>query len=147
MGVIKPIQYDDSFGVSTRCQPIAVGDVISYLVGCFHEERTAGGTFDIGGPEILTYREMMERFAAIEGRSLLIIPVPVLTPKLSSYWIGFITPIKPSIAMPLIEGLANEVICRDNRIRDLIPMRLTTYDEAVRIALTEESEQARRYGQ
>ena len=133
--------------VSTRCQPIAVGDVISYLVGCLHEERTAGGTFDIGGPEILTYREMMERFAAIEGRHLLIIPVPVLTPKLSSYWIGFITPIKPSIAMPLIEGLANEVICRDNRIRDLIPLRLTPYDEAVRIALAEESEQARRYGQ
>jgi len=130
--------------VSTRCQPIAVNDVISYLVGCLHEERTAGGTFDIGGPEILTYREMMERFAAIEGRSLLIIPVPVLTPKLSSYWIGFITPIKPSIAMPLIEGLANEVICRDNRIRDLIPLRLTPYDEAVRIALAEAGEKTAR---
>jgi len=124
--------------VSTKCQPIAVGDVINYLVGCIHEERTAGGTFDIGGPEILTYREMMERFAAIEGRRLLIIPVPVLTPKLSSYWIGFITPIKPSIAMPLIEGLANEVICLDNRIRELLPFRLTPYDEAVRIALAEE---------
>ena len=70
--------------VSTKCQPIAVDDVINYLVGCLHEERTAGGTFDIGGPEILTYREMMERFAAIEGRKLLIIPVPVLTPRLSS---------------------------------------------------------------
>jgi len=126
--------------VSTKCQPIAVGDVINYLVGCLHEERTAGGTFDIGGPEILTYREMMERFAAIEGRKLFIIPVPVLTPKLSSYWIGFITPIKPSIAMPLIEGLANEVICQDNRIRELLPFRLTPYDEAVLIALTEEEE-------
>jgi len=130
--------------VSTRCQPIAVGDVISYLTGCLHEERTAGGTFDIGGPEIMTYREMMERFAAIERRSLLIIPVPVLTPKLSSYWIGLITPIKASIAMPLIEGLANEVICRDNRIRDLLPFRLTPFDEAVRIALAEEKENARR---
>jgi uncharacterized protein YbjT (DUF2867 family) len=130
--------------VSTRCQPIAVGDVISYLVGCLHEERTAGGIFDIGGPEILTYREMMERFAAIEGRRLLIIPVPVLTPKLSSYWIGFITPIKPSIAMPLIEGLANEVICRDNRIRELLPFRLTPYDEAVRIALDEAKKQSTR---
>ncbi len=129
--------------VSTRCQPIAVGDVINYLTGCLHEERTAGGTFDIGGPEILTYREMMERFAAIEGRGLFIIPVPVLTPKLSSYWIGFITPIKPSIAMPLIEGLSNEVICHDNRIRELLPFRLTPYDEAVRIALSEENEKAR----
>lgn len=130
--------------VSTKCQPIAVGDVINYLTGCLHEERTAGGTFDIGGPEIMSYREMMERFAAIEGRRLLIIPVPVLTPKLSSYWIGFITPIKPSIAMPLIEGLANEVICHDNRIRELLPFRLTPYDEAVRIALAEEKEKTAR---
>lgn len=123
--------------VSTKCQPIAVGDVINYLVGSLHEERTAGGTFDIGGPEIMSYREMMERFAAIEGRRLLIIPVPVLTPKLSSYWIGFITPIKASIAMPLIEGLANEVICRDNRIRELLPFCLTPFAEAVKIALAE----------
>jgi len=124
--------------VDTRCQPIAVDDVIRYLTGCLHEERTTGETFDIGGPEILTYREMMERFAAIEGRWLLIIPVPVLTPQLSSYWVGLITPVKPSIAMPLIEGLANEVVCRENRIRELLPFPLTPYDEAVRIALAEE---------
>lgn len=123
--------------VSTKCQPIAVDDVIHYLAGCLKDERTAGGTFDIGGPEILTYREMMERFAAIEGRKLFIIPVPVLTPKLSSYWVWLITPIKPSISMPLIEGLANEVICRENRIRELLPFRLTPYDEAVRAALNE----------
>lgn len=130
--------------VSTKCQPLAVGDVISYLVGCLHEERTAGDTFDIGGPDVLSYREMLERFAAIEGRRLLIIPVPVLTPKLSSYWIGFVTPIKPSIAMPLIEGLVNEVVCRDNRIRELLPFRLTPYDEAVRIALAEAGEKTAR---
>ena len=126
--------------VSTRCQPIAVDDVIRYLTGCLHEERTAGETFDIGGPEILTYREMMERFAAIEKRKLFIIPVPVLTPKLSSYWVWLMTPVTPSISMPLIEGLANEVICRENRIRDLIPFRLTPYDEAVRRALDEEEQ-------
>ncbi len=124
--------------VSTRCQPIAVDDVIRYLTGCLHDERTAGETFDIGGPEILTYREMMERFAAIENKRVLIIPVPVLTPKLSSYWVWLITPIKPSISMPLIEGLANEVVCRENRIRELIPFKLTPYDEAVRIALAAE---------
>lgn len=121
--------------VSTRCQPIAVNDVINYLVGCLHEERTAGRVFDIGGPDILTYRQMMERFARIEGRRLFIIPVPVLTPKLSAYWVALITPIKPSISMPLIEGLANEVICRENSIRQLLPIRLTPYDEAVRTAL------------
>ena len=125
--------------VSTKCQPIAVNDVIRYLTGCLHDERTAGETFDVGGPEILTYRNMMERFAAIEGRKLFIIPVPVLTPKLSSYWVWLITPIKPSISMPLIEGLANEVICRENRIRELFPFRLTPYDEAVRAALAEEN--------
>jgi uncharacterized protein YbjT (DUF2867 family) len=125
--------------VNTRCQPIAVDDVIGYLVGCVADERTAGETFDIGGPDILTYREMMERFARIEGKRLWIIPVPVLTPRLSSYWVALITPVKPSISMPLIEGLANEVICRENRIRDLIPLRLTSFEEAVKKALDEDN--------
>ena len=123
--------------VSTLCQPIAVDDVIAYLAGCLADERTAGKTFDIGGPEILSYREMMERFARIAGKTVFILPVPVLTPKLSSYWVGLITPVSPSVSMPLIEGLSNEVICRDNAIRELIPLRLTPYDEAVRLALTE----------
>ncbi len=121
--------------VSTRCQPIAVDDVIGYLAGCLADERTAGRTFDIGGPEVLTYKEMMERFAGIEGKQLYIFPVPVLTPKLSSYWVGLITPVPPSVSMPLIEGLKNEVICRDNAIRDIIPLQLKPYDDAVRSAL------------
>jgi uncharacterized protein YbjT (DUF2867 family) len=129
--------------VNTKCQPIAVDDVIKYLVGCLTEERTAGGTFDIGGPDILTYREMMLRFAALQGRKLLIIPVPVLTPRLSSYWVALITPVKPAISMPLIEGLANEVVCRENRIRELIPFRLTPFDEAVTKALAEDALQER----
>lgn len=124
--------------VSTRNQPIAVADVISYLAGCLEEPRTAGQTFDIGGPDILTYKEMMERFAAVEGKRLLIIPVPVLTPKLSSYWVGLVTPVKAAIAIALIEGLKNEVICRDNRIRDLLPIRLTPFDEAIKTALAEQ---------
>ena len=128
--------------VSTRSQPIAVGDVIAYLAGCLEEPRTAGQTFDIGGPDILTYREMMERFAAIEGKRLLLIPVPVLTPKLSSYWVGLVTPVKPAIAIALIEGLKNEVICRDNRIQELVPIRLTSYDEAIRAALAEQQSTA-----
>ena len=121
--------------VTTRCQPIAVDDVIAYLAGCLADERTTGRTFDIGGPEVLTYKEMMERFGRIEGRNLLILPVPVLTPKLSSYWVGLITPVPPSVSMPLIEGLKNEVVCRENAIRGIIPIRLTPYDEAVRKAL------------
>lgn len=124
--------------VETRCQPIAVDDVIRYLAGCLEDERTAGRTFDIGGPEILSYRSMMEQFARIGRRPLVIIPVPVLTPKLSSYWVGLITPVKPSISMPLIEGLKNEVICRESQLRELIPFPLTTYEAAVKIALAEE---------
>lgn len=128
--------------VSTLCQPIAVGDVIAYLVGCLKDERTAGGTFEIGGPEVLSYREMMERLARIEGRPCFIVPVPFLTPKLSSYWVGLVTPVRPSISMPLIEGVRNEVVCREERIRELLPLTLTPYDEAVRIALAEEGKTA-----
>lgn len=124
--------------VSTRCQPIAVANVISYLAGCLDSEETAGKTFDIGGPEILTYREMMERFAELTGKKTFIVTIPLLTPTLSSYWVALVTPVKPSVSMPLIEGLANEVICHDNRIREIIPIPLTSYDEAVRIALGEE---------
>jgi uncharacterized protein YbjT (DUF2867 family) len=124
--------------VTTLCQPIAVEDVISYLVGCLKDERTAGGTFDIGGPDVITYKEMMQRFGRIRGRNLYILPVPVLTPRLSSYWVGFITPVAPSVSMPLIEGLKNEVICREHAIRKLIPLQLTSYDEAVRRSLAAE---------
>lgn len=123
--------------VSTRCQPIAVGDVIRYLAGCLRDERTAGETFDIGGPDVLTYREMMERFGRVENKFTMILSLPILTPKLSSYWVGLVTPVRPSIAIPLIEGLRNEVVCRDSRIRELIPFPLTPYDEAVKIALAE----------
>jgi uncharacterized protein YbjT (DUF2867 family) len=127
--------------VSTRCQPIAVSDVIGYLVGCLKEERTAGDTFDIGGPEILSYRDMMERFGRIEGKTILILPVPFLSLKLSSYWLGLFTPVKPSVAMPLIEGVRNEMVCLDLRIRELVPMQLIGYDEAIRAALEEEKKQ------
>ena len=125
--------------VSTRCQPIAVDDVIAYLAGCLANELTAGGTFDIGGPDILTYREMMEHFARLEGKPLWIVPVPVLTPKLSSYWVALFSTVPPSVSMPLIEGLSNEVICRDNSIKALVPLQLTPYDTAVQRALEEES--------
>jgi uncharacterized protein YbjT (DUF2867 family) len=121
--------------VTTRCQPIAVDDVIAYLAGCLADERTSGRTFDIGGPKVLTYKEMMERFGRIEGRNLFILSVPVLSPKLSSYWVGLITPVPPSVSMPLIEGLKNEVVCRENAIREILPIHMTPYDEAVRKAL------------
>lgn len=103
--------------VSTPCQPIAVRNVIHYLAAALDTPQTAGQTFDIGGPEVLTYREIMD----IMGEELgvgrrLILPVPVLTPRLSSYWIHLVTPLHHSIARPLAEGLRNPVVCRDTRI-------------------------------
>jgi uncharacterized protein YbjT (DUF2867 family) len=130
--------------VSTRCQPIAIANVISYLAGCLDSDETTGETFDIGGPDILTYREMMERFAGIVGKRTFIITLPLLTPTLSSYWVALVTPVKPSVSMPLIQGLANEVICHDARIREVIPIPLISYDEAVKTALAEEYLQANR---
>ena len=122
--------------VKTRSQPIAVRDVLAYLVGCLDIPVEAGGAvYDIGGPEILTYREMMLRFAAILGLKRTIIDVPVLTPRLSAYWVNLMTPVPAGIAFPLIEGLKSETICEDDRIRRLIPFEPIGFDEAVRRAL------------
>lgn len=122
--------------VHTPCQPIAVRNVIHYLVSALSTAETAGGTFDIGGPDVLTYRQIMD----IMGEELgvgrrLILPVPVLTPRLSSYWIHLVTPLHHDIARPLAEGLRNPVVCRDTRIRELIPQPLLTVREAIRSAL------------
>ena len=123
--------------VKTRAQPIAVRDVIAYLIGALEDERTAGRTYDIGGPDVLSYLDMMKRFAAVEGKQRLVIGVPVLTPKLSSYWVNLVTPVKASIAQPLIEGLRNEVVVKDDSIRDLVPVSPTHYEDAVMESLIE----------
>ncbi len=121
--------------VKTRSQPIAVRDVLTYLIGCLAIPGGRNESFDIGGPEVLTYREMMLRFAGIEGLKRRIIDVPVLTPRLSAYWVNLMTPVPAGIAFPLIEGLKSETICEDDRIRRLIPFETMGFDEAVRRAL------------
>ena len=122
--------------VSTPCQPIAVKNVIGYLVGVLAVPETVGGIFDIGGPDVLCYRDIMSIMAEELGlRRRLVIPVPVLTPRLSSYWIQLITPLSNTIASPLAEGLKNPVVCRENRIVDLIPQQLLGVREAIRAAL------------
>jgi uncharacterized protein YbjT (DUF2867 family) len=122
--------------VETPCQPIGIRNVIGYLAGCLEKEETAGGTFDIGGPDILTYRRLMEIYAEEAGLPRrLVLPVPLLTPRLSSYWIHLVTPVPSSIARPLVEGLRTPVLCRDHRIRDLIPQDLLTCRRAVALAL------------
>jgi uncharacterized protein YbjT (DUF2867 family) len=123
--------------INTRSQPIAVQNVISYLIGCLSQPATAGLTLDIGGPDIITYRAMVKIYAKVRGLHRFIFTVPVLTPRLSAYWINLITPVPAGIVFPLVEGLKNEVICRDNRIRDLIPIDLMSMQEAICTALTE----------
>jgi uncharacterized protein YbjT (DUF2867 family) len=122
--------------VSTRCQPIAVDNVLAYLVGVLSVPETAGGVFDIGGGQTLSYREIM-RIMAEELRvpRRRIIPVPVLTPRLSSYWIHLVTPLSSRIARPLAEGLKNEVVCREDRITRLVPQKLLDVRGAIRAAL------------
>jgi uncharacterized protein YbjT (DUF2867 family) len=127
--------------INTRIQPIAVKNVIEYLAGCLMNPATAGQTFDIGGPEILTYKLMMQQYAEARGLAKrIIIDVPFITPALSAYWVDLVTPIPSGIAHPLIEGMKNEVICRDNRIDDFVPVQKTRFQEAVKIAFQEETE-------
>jgi len=122
--------------VDTRTQPIAVRDVLRYLVGVLEREETAGRILEIGGPDVLTYREMMHHFAEIAGlRRRVILPVPVLTPRLSSLWVGLVTPLPTGTARPLVDSLVNEVIVTDDAARQLVPFEPTTFDDAVRLAL------------
>jgi|UniRef100_A0A7V6A453 uncharacterized protein YbjT (DUF2867 family)/uncharacterized protein YndB with AHSA1/START domain len=122
--------------VSNQVQPIAITNVLNYLQGCLEHKEVKGQTFDIGGPEVLTYRRLFDIYAEEVGlRRRLIIPVPILTPKLSSVWIHLVTPVPAAIARPLAEGLRNPVICQENRIRDIIPQHLLSCRETIRLAL------------
>jgi uncharacterized protein YbjT (DUF2867 family) len=108
--------------VHNRIQPIAIRDVLRYLVACADLPSDVNRKFDIGGPDVLTYSEMMQRYAIIGGlRKRVIVPVKVLTPNLSSHWVGLITPVPASIARPLVESLRHEVICSESDIKDYIP--------------------------
>jgi len=122
--------------VDTLVQPIGIRNVLNYLQGCLEHDEVLGQTFDIGGPEVITYRELFRIFAEEAGLpKRIIIPVYFFTPTLSSYWIHLITPIPASIARPLAEGLRNAVICRDNRIRKIIPQKLLDSRQTIRLAL------------
>ncbi|MFZ5586717.1 MAG: SDR family oxidoreductase [Thermodesulfobacteriota bacterium] len=122
--------------VSTPCQPIAISNVLGYLQGCLDNPRTLGQTLDIGGPEVLSYRELFAIYAQEAGLPpRLIIPVPWFSPKLSSYWIHLVTPVPAALARPLTEGLRNEVVVKDGRIRDMIPQDLLSCRQAIRRAL------------
>jgi uncharacterized protein YbjT (DUF2867 family) len=122
--------------VDVPCQPIGIRNVLHYLIGCLDCPETVGETFDIGQDQVVSYRQLMEIFAEEAGLpKRLIISAPVLTPRLSSLWIHLLTPVPAVLARPLAEGLRNRVVCRDTRIRDLIPQELFDCRLAIRLAL------------
>jgi uncharacterized protein YbjT (DUF2867 family) len=126
--------------VLTKSQPIAVEDVVEYLARCINVKETEGKTFDIGGPDILTYLDMMRKYAKMLKKSVHIIIIPFLTPRLSSYWVDLVTPVKASLARPLIDSLKHDATVQDGqgqRIRQLIPIQLKSFEESIEAARNE----------
>ncbi len=124
--------------VSTRSQPIGIRNVLHYLGGLLERPETIGQTYDIGGSDIVRYRDLFDMYCDLKGlHRRIIIPVPVLSPKLSSYWIDLVTPVPADIARPLALGLRNEMICREEKIKTIIPQAILEIREAMRLALDE----------
>ncbi|MBX2954847.1 MAG: SDR family oxidoreductase [Cyclobacteriaceae bacterium] len=121
--------------LKSRCQPIGIRNVIEYLIGVILKEETFGQSFDIGGPDIVTYKEMLMGYARVRGLKRWIIPVPVLSPQLSSHWLYFVTSTSFTLAKSLVSSLKNEVICSDNRIQTIVPLKLLNYEETLRLTL------------
>ncbi|WP_458209515.1 NAD(P)H-binding protein [Haladaptatus sp. NG-SE-30] len=121
--------------VRTECQPIAIDDVVAYLVGVLDSPETAGETFEIGGPDVLTYGEMVLTTGELLDRPSVMVPVPVLSPKLSAYWVDLVTDVPKEVAHPLILGLKTRTVVEDDRIRSFVPVELTPFEESVRQAV------------
>jgi len=122
----------------TRCQPIAIRDVMRYLVGVLELPETAGQSYDIGGPEVLTYEEMTRAFAAVVGKRRLFVPSLTSSIQVYAYVAGLLTPVPAPITRSLMEGLRNDVVCHDDRIRKILPFRAISYREAILRAMTRE---------
>src|SRR3954451_2980973 len=123
--------------VSTECQPISIRDVLRYLVGVVEHDAPLGGVLEIGGPDVLSYADMMATYAEVAGlprRRL--IPVPVLSPRLSSLWVGLVTPVPAQLARPLVDSLVNRVVVTDHRAEELFPFGRLSLGEAIRLAIS-----------
>jgi len=118
----------------TKCQPIGIRNVIEYLIACCDNSKVFGKTFDIGGPEILTYKEMLLQFAKVRKMKRWIGTVPIMTPKLSSYWLYFVTSTSYHLAVNLVDSMKNEVVVKIGNINEVIPIDLLTYKENVSLA-------------
>jgi uncharacterized protein YbjT (DUF2867 family) len=125
--------------VGTRTQPIGIDDVVSYLVGVAGNDKATGRVFEIGGPEVLTYGEMLQQAAMVmNGRELPVVQVPVLTPRLSSYWLALVTDVDVTTGRNLIDSMGTEVVVTDDAIKDVVPLDLASYQETVRRALEDD---------
>lgn len=129
-----PVMITPSW-VSTPTQPIALHDIARYLASVAGYTPAVGEGFDVGGPEVMTYRQMIERIAGLLGRRPRIVEVPILTPTLSALWLQLVTPVNASVARPLVEGLRNPTIAREERLQALLGGELMSFDEAARLAL------------
>lgn len=125
--------------VKSLAQPIAVDDVIDYLVGCATHPETSGKILEIGGPEKMTYEQIMREYSSYIKKSLFVIEIPFLTTRLSSYWVDLITPVKASLARPLIDSLVHDTVVTDDTITKIIPLKLKTVRESIDIATKEMS--------
>ena len=120
--------------VNTRCQPIAIRDVLAYLESVLLNEKAYNRTFDIGGPDILSFKELMLIYAKVRKLNRHIIVIPFLSPKISSYWLYFVTSTSYSLAQSLVDSMKNETICKDNSIDEIAPRKCLTYEEALELA-------------
>lgn len=123
--------------VKSLCQPIAVDDVVDYLLTCLKKPETSGKIFEIGGPEKITYEELMRIYSAYLNKNLFVIQIPFLTTRLSSYWVDLITPVKASLARPLIDSLVHDTVVTEDSISKIIPLRLKSVRESIDIATKE----------
>jgi uncharacterized protein YbjT (DUF2867 family) len=123
--------------LNTRSQPIAIGNVLEYLTGLILKPETLNQSYDVGGPDILTYKEMLMQFAEVCGLKRYIYTIPVMTPRLSSYWLYFVTSTSYKLAINLVNSMKVEVVAQDDRLEKLLGIQPITYKEAVRLAMQE----------
>jgi len=120
--------------VGTKCQPIAIRDILNFLTGVINNEKCFNQSFDVGGPDILSYKEMMQQYAEVRGLKQYILEVPVMSPRLSSYWLYFVTSTSYKLALNLVDSMKIEVITSDTRLQEILALQPITYKEAIRLA-------------
>lgn len=120
--------------VRTKCQPIAIRDVLGYLSGVLANKKAYNGVFDIGGPDVLSYKQMLLGYSKSRGLKRYLLTVPILTPRLSSLWLNLVTAVPYALARSLVDSMKNEVVCGDDRIKKVVPRTCLTYEQALKLA-------------